>query len=96
MAPQDKTLVCRDCGAEFIFTAGEQEFFQQKGFLHPPSRCPECRGKRRSPESRAPTGDRQMFPVICSECGRETTVPFEPRTDKPVYCQDCFAKHRRR
>ncbi len=96
MASQDKTLVCRDCGAQFVFTAGEQDFYQQKGFLHPPSRCPDCRGKKRSGESRSSSGERQMYPAICSECGRETTVPFEPRTDKPVYCQDCFAKHRQR
>ncbi len=96
MAAQDKTLVCRDCGAQFIFSAGEQEFYQQKGFDHPPSRCPDCRAKRRGVDSRPPSGERQMYSVICSECGKETTVPFEPRTDKPVYCQSCFAKRRRR
>ncbi|HOG47902.1 MAG TPA: zinc-ribbon domain-containing protein, partial [Anaerolineae bacterium] len=52
MAFQDKTLVCRDCGAQFIFTAGEQEFYQQKGFEHEPSRCPECRGKKRGLDRR--------------------------------------------
>lgn len=101
MALQDQTLVCRDCGAQFTFTAGEQEFYQQKGFEHPPSRCPECRARKRGTgaiggEPRPRTGDRQMYPVICSECGQETTVPFQPRTDRPVYCQACFAKHRRR
>ncbi len=96
MAFEDKALVCRECGAEFIFSAGEQEFFQEKGFQHPPSRCPECRAKRRASEGRASFGDRQMFKVICSDCGREALVPFEPRTDKPVYCQTCFAKHRGR
>ena len=35
----DKTLACHDCGAEFVFTAGEQEFFAQKGFSDP-TRCP--------------------------------------------------------
>ncbi len=39
----DKTLVCRDCGKEFTFTAGEQEFYAEKGFTHDPTRCPECR-----------------------------------------------------
>jgi CxxC-x17-CxxC domain-containing protein len=96
MAFQDKTLVCRDCGAQFVFTAGEQEFYQQKGFEHEPSRCPECRAKKRGGERRATTEDRAMFPAVCSDCGQETMVPFEPRPDKPVYCQACFAKHRRR
>lgn len=40
---QDKTLKCQDCGQEFVFTAGEQEFYQQKGFQSEPKRCPECR-----------------------------------------------------
>jgi len=39
----DEKLVCKDCGAEFIFTAGEQEFYAQKGFTNKPVRCPECR-----------------------------------------------------
>ena len=33
---------------------------------------------------------RQLYPAICSNCGRETEVPFQPRTDKPVYCRECF------
>jgi len=39
----DKTLTCRDCGASFTFTAGEQDFYDRKGFEGTPSRCPECR-----------------------------------------------------
>jgi CxxC-x17-CxxC domain-containing protein len=35
-------------------------------------------------------GPRQMYPAVCSECGRATEVPFEPRSDKPVYCRECF------
>ena len=37
---------------------------------------------------------RQMYPAVCSECGKETQVPFQPRGDKPVYCSDCFASRR--
>ncbi len=44
----DKTLTCRDCGNSFTFTAGEQEFFVQKGFTNEPSRCTECRTARKS------------------------------------------------
>ena len=43
----DKTIVCRDCGKEFIFTEGEQEFYKEKGFEHEPTRCPECRKARK-------------------------------------------------
>jgi CxxC-x17-CxxC domain-containing protein len=40
------------------------------------------------------SGPRQMYPAVCSECGRETEVPFQPRTDKPVYCRECFQLRR--
>ena len=38
--------------------------------------------------------ERQMFSATCSDCGNEARVPFQPRGDKPVYCSDCFSKHR--
>ncbi|MCL5256957.1 MAG: zinc-ribbon domain containing protein [Chloroflexi bacterium] len=96
---QDKTLTCRDCGQEFVFTASEQEFFAQKGFTNEPSRCPECRAARKS--SRGEGGysgrrdsNRQMYPAVCATCGKETQVPFEPRGDRPVYCSDCYSSQR--
>jgi CxxC-x17-CxxC domain-containing protein len=94
MALEDKTLVCRDCGQEFVFSSGEQEFYQSHGLQNEPSRCPECRTvkrKERFGDSRQP---RQMFTVTCAECGAETTVPFEPREGRPVYCKECYAKQR--
>ena len=45
---QDIELKCRDCGETFTFTAGEQEFYQQKGFTNQPTRCPECRKARKA------------------------------------------------
>ncbi len=44
---QYKTLVCKDCGTEFVFTAGEQQFYAEKGFTNEPQRCPECRKARK-------------------------------------------------
>ena len=44
---EDKTLVCKDCGAEFTFTAGEQAFYAEKGFENAPVRCPACRKARK-------------------------------------------------
>ena len=41
----DKTIICADCGKEFVFTAGEQEFYEQRGFT-PPKRCKKCRERR--------------------------------------------------
>lgn len=44
----DKTLVCRDCGSEFVFTEGEQAFYAEKGFTNEPVRCPECRKAKKA------------------------------------------------
>ena len=96
MSFQDKSLQCSDCGATFTFSAEEQKFFQSKGYVNEPKRCPECRQARKS--ERYGNGSygfrRQMFPATCAECGKDTEVPFEPRGDKPVYCSDCYRKVR--
>ena len=85
----DKNITCKDCGAEFVFTAEEQEFYAQKGFTNEPGRCKECRMARKQNDRRQP---KEMHPATCAACGKETEVPFKPRTDKPVYCSDCFKK----
>lgn len=48
----DKTIVCKDCGKEFVFTEGEQEFYKEKGFENDPVRCPECRKKKKAQRNR--------------------------------------------
>lgn len=90
---QDKTLVCKDCGQEFTFTASEQEFFAEKGFTNEPQRCPDCRHARKQ-NSRRGNGDRKMYDAICAECGKPCKVPFQPRDDRPVYCSECFRNKR--
>lgn len=94
---QDKTLVCKDCKKEFIFSAGEQAFYAEKGFKNEPVRCHECRDKKRREREGNKEEHRQMYTVKCADCGKETEVPFEPKGDRPVYCRDCFnlrrAKH---
>ena len=87
---EDKTLVCKDCGNEFVFTAGEQEFYAEKGFQNEPVRCKACRTARKSQRG----GEREMFDAVCAECGQPTKVPFQPRNGRPVYCSECFKKHR--
>lgn len=91
LAYEDKTLNCRDCGRDFVFTAGEQEFYVQRGFQNEPSRCPECRRARKSMNN---SGNRQMYEAVCSSCGKPAYVPFQPSGDKPVYCSECFAAQR--
>ena len=48
MSYADKTITCRDCGTDFVFTSGEQEFYAQKGFTNEPTRCPACRQARKA------------------------------------------------
>ncbi|MBA3337067.1 MAG: zinc-ribbon domain containing protein [Chloroflexia bacterium] len=127
----DRSLTCRDCGQEFTFTAGEQAFYQERGFSEP-QRCQSCRATRKAQRGTTggggydsggyggggggyssggyssggggyssggggggySSGPRQMYPAVCSNCGKETEVPFQPRTDKPVYCRECFQDRR--
>lgn len=104
----DKSLVCRDCGNSFVFTAGEQAFYASRGLTNEPSRCRSCRGARRSGASPLSDGyvhygpfasfggrtPRQMHPAVCANCNQMTEVPFLPRAGRPVYCSDCFSDSR--
>lgn len=83
MSLQDKTISCKDCGNDFVFTVREQEFYQEKGFENEPQRCKDCRVAKKN-------AGRQSYPAVCASCGQETTVPFQPKGDRPVYCQECF------
>ncbi len=85
---EDKILKCKDCGKEFVFTAGEQEFYAERGFENEPQRCKECRAARKN----STKSQREMFVATCAACGAEARVPFKPREDRPVYCSECFAK----
>jgi CxxC-x17-CxxC domain-containing protein len=93
----DKILACADCGASFTFSAEDQAFHQEKGFTNEPRRCQSCRAAKRAERNGGTSygggyggGQREMFSVTCSQCGKEAQVPFQPRGDKPVYCSDCF------
>ena len=83
---QDETLTCEDCGKEFVFTVGEQEFYAEKGLANKPKRCPECRKARRQKNRR------KLYDAVCTECGAETKVPFKPVSGKEIYCRECFLK----
>src|SRR3954453_2822024 len=103
VAFSDKPLNCRECGTSFLFTAGEQEFYAQKGFTNEPGRCPSCRAQRRSTQGRSMMGyeseggdsgrpfrraPRQIAEAACASCGGTARVPFIPRGDRPVYCSN--------
>ena len=96
MSFEDKQLNCSDCGADFTFSAEEQEFFQSRGYTNEPKRCPPCREARKAQRYRNGNhgSRRQMFQATCAECGKDTEVPFEPREGRPVYCSECYSKVR--
>jgi len=92
---EDKVLVCRDCGAEFVFTAGEQQFYAEKGFQNEPQRCKACRdAKKAARGERTERGEREMFDAVCAACGAPTRIPFQPKNDRPIYCSACFQARR--
>lgn len=82
---EDKTLVCKDCGKEFVFTAGEQEFYAEKGLLNEPKRCKNCLAARKN-------AGKTFYEGVCAKCGGVARVKFEPKEDRPIYCSACFAE----
>jgi CxxC-x17-CxxC domain-containing protein len=92
--PENIRLKCADCGCDFEFTPEEQEFYAEKGFSEP-KRCSGCRSRNRErKKDRMGFSARQSvrYDVICSACGAETSVPFKPTQDRPLYCPDCYKK----
>jgi len=95
---EDKELQCVECGVSFVFNAEDQEFYAQKGYSAP-KRCSTCRANRKMNSNRGGGGGggfrgarapKPQYKAVCAACGIETTVPFEPRNDRPVYCSDCY------
>src|SRR5579864_6905138 len=101
----DLQLTCSDCGREFTLTAADQTFFQERGYSTP-KRCKPCRQAKKADQGGGGFGGGSTYgggggggyssrattstTVTCSGCGQQTTVPFEPRGDRPVFCRDCF------
>ena len=86
----NKDLKCVDCGETFIFSAGEQTFFKDRGFTNDPKHCKKCTAQREGGRRRNETR------VKCSECGIDTIIPFKPTQNRPVLCSSCFGIERRR
>ena len=82
---EDKTFYCKDCGDKFIWTAGEQKFFIERGLQNLPKRCKICAAKNKEKI-------RQKHPlwwIKCKKCGKKNEVPFEAESDD-VLCEDCL------
>ncbi len=100
MAYEDRNLTCVECNSEFVFSADDQQFHAEREYQEP-KRCPSCRQAKRAGGGGGGGyggggygGSRQMYDAVCADCGNACQVPFEPRQDRPVYCSDCFSKHK--
>src|SRR6478672_1966399 len=102
----DRAIQCLDCKNEFTFTAGEQEFYERKGFRELPKRCKSCREARKSrhaerdesqpsgavtSDERPRRGPRELYDAVCGSCGAPARVPFRPTNGRPVYCKECYS-----
>jgi CxxC-x17-CxxC domain-containing protein len=99
----DLQLTCSDCGQDFVFTADDQAFFRERGYSAP-KRCRNCRQAKKAQQGGGGgggyagggggggfrAGATTGTSVICAGCGQQTTVPFEPRGDRPVFCRSCY------
>ena len=77
-----------------MFTAGEQMFYADKGFKNEHKRCKGCKAKRAEGSGPGNNFQRAETKATCSQCGKETTVPFKPTQGRPVYCRECFQQRR--
>ncbi len=91
----DQEIGCVDCSEDFVWTAGEQEFFRDKGLKHAPKRCKVCKKAKNERidaiMNAEAAGKRKIeVSVVCDVCSAETTVPFYPSQGRPVLCRSCF------
>ena len=105
MAYDDRDLTCVECNSEFVFSADDQQYHADRGYQEP-KRCPSCRQAKRAGGGGygggsgygggggGYGGSRQMYDAVCADCGNACQVPFQPTQDRPVYCSDCFSKHK--
>ncbi len=99
MAYEDRNLTCVECNSEFVFSADDQQFHSERGYQDP-KRCPSCRQAKRAGGGGygggggGYGGPREMHDATCASCGSACQVPFLPTQDRPVYCSDCFSKHK--
>src|SRR5260370_36547983 len=91
----DGALKCSECSAEFVFTAGEQMFFADKGFKNEPKRCKGCKAKRAEGGGGGHGSPmRSATKANCSQCGKETTGPCRPTQGRPGFCRECSQQRR--
>jgi len=87
----DVDISCVQCRDQFIFSEKDQDLYYQRNMMAP-QRCPKCRSKKAATGETAPT----RFEIVCDNCGRHDTVPFQPKTGRSVLCKDCHEASRSR
>lgn len=85
---QDRTIICVECGAPFVFSVRDQEYYETQGFTHPPKRCRPCRTQKKSQFDQG-DGEKVWHDITCDDCGAPARVPFKPSQGRPVYCHPC-------
>ncbi len=99
MEPQDKTIVCNDCGKEFVHSVADQARYAERGFTNDPKRCRECREVRKAETAAANEGGK---PLTCSDCGQEFIFSAKDQayysergfSNDPKRCRNCREKHK--
>jgi len=87
---EDRVISCIDCGNKFMWTAGEQQFFYDKGLQNIPKRCKPCTAAYKAKL----TANHPRFWIKCVDCKKKAEVPFEPKDEEHILCEDCFLKHK--
>jgi len=83
---KDRTITCKSCGNDFVFTAREQEFFAKKGFSNEPKNCNKCREKAKKDRKA-----RENY-ITCKSCGKTEKVSFQLVGTEYLLCDDCFRR----
>lgn len=92
----DREQKCISCGGTFVFSAGEQAFFYDKGFQNDPRHCKLCKRSKSERHEGKPPRSAVETRVTCSACGVETTVPFKLTQNRPALCRACFTSREKK
>jgi len=89
----DLKITCSQCKEEFVFAEREQQKFYERN-MTAPQLCYGCRSKKMAKREDAP----KRYKIVCDHCGKQDSVPFQPKVGRSVLCKDChqasLAKHR--
>jgi CxxC-x17-CxxC domain-containing protein len=87
----DVEISCVQCKDIFVFSEKDQEMFYQRNMM-PPQRCAKCRSKKAANAENASA----RFEIVCDNCGKHDTVPFQPKVGRSILCKECHGASRSR